>query len=479
MPQVVDALGLVGTTVDQVRFDACVDSGGFGLVYKGKHLGLDEVVAIKTLRLASISIPTEDVRESLAARFRDETKLLYRLSQGHLDIVRCIGSGTITSPVTGELTPYMVLEWLDGKTLSADLRERREAGLPSRTIEEVIEVLDPAAGALAYAHAQGVVHRDVKPGNLFLAKTRDGGTRVKVLDFGLAKIVGGDIGVRPSVQTQAGVHFCSPSYGAPEQFTHKLGPISPATDVYSFVMVILEMMRGEKVRPAGTLAEGLVKTLDPTTGSPKPSSIGVKVAPAIDELLHRALAQNPLERPRDMGVFWAALREVVAASRGQPPVGAMTVADAGFASAMEQVRAEQRRMSPFAGTMVMAGGPQAPPVAAPRPAAGMPPPAAQVAKTRSVNPPPMSPLAASVLAPSHPPPPFAQQPHPQSPQSPQRYPQRPPAQKPHPSTAATGPGLKKRKKKSSGIVPAFAVFFAILILGSVAVFWLWKRQHGL
>src|SRR5688572_11740683 len=246
MGQPVDALGLVGTTVDQVRFDACVDAGGFGLVYKGRHLGLDEVVAIKALRLASVSIPTEDVRNSLVGRFRDETKLLYRLSQGNLDIVRCIGSGTITSPSTGELTPYMVLEWLEGNTLTTDIRERREAGLPGRTIEEVMQVLEPAAGAIGYAHAQGVVHRDIKPGNLFVAKTREGGTRIKVLDFGLAKILSPDTGVVPSVQTQMGVHFCSPSYGAPEQFTTNLGGITPATDVYSLVMVMLEMMKGEK-----------------------------------------------------------------------------------------------------------------------------------------------------------------------------------------------------------------------------------------
>src|SRR4051812_37838784 len=133
-----DALGLVGTTIDQVRFDACVDSGGFGLIYRGFHEGLGETVAIKCLRIASIQRTNEEIRNALAGRFRDETKLLYRLSQGNLDIVRCISSGTVIAPKTKEYTPYMVLEWLDGCTLSTELRERREQKLGGRSLADAI-----------------------------------------------------------------------------------------------------------------------------------------------------------------------------------------------------------------------------------------------------------------------------------------------------------------------------------------------------
>ena len=101
-----DVLGLVGTTIDQVRFDACVDGGGFGLIYRGYHEGLDEVVAIKCLRIASIQRTNEEIRQALAGRFRDETKLLYRLSQGNLDIVRCISSGTVVAPKTNDSCTY-------------------------------------------------------------------------------------------------------------------------------------------------------------------------------------------------------------------------------------------------------------------------------------------------------------------------------------------------------------------------------------
>lgn len=379
----VDVLGLVGMTVDQVRFDACVDGGGFGLIYRGRHLGMDEVVAIKCMRLATTQRIDDAVREQLNLRFRDETRILYRLSQGNLDIVRALGSGTLVSPATNEVTPYMVLEWLDGMTLSADLRRRRADGSGPRTLQETVDLLDSAAGALSYAHTHDVVHRDIKPGNLYIAQTREG-TRMKVLDFGLAKILSNDaIGMKPSVETQAGTHFCSPSYGAPEQFMSKLGPIGPWTDVYSFTMVILECLIGEKVRPAVNLADGLVKALDPKTGSPRASALGLQLPKPVEDLFARAVAKEPLERPHDVGVFWTALRELMTSTSKAIDFKA-TVADADFESAMLKVREiqaaraqqppqaapappppppepEPPRGSPFAGTMLMEAAPSGAP----------------------------------------------------------------------------------------------------------------------
>ena len=367
----VDVLGLVGTKIDQVRFDACVDAGGFGLIYRGYHEGLGETVAIKCLRIASIQRTTEEMREALAGRFRDETKLLYRLSQGSLDIVRCIGSGTLVAPKTNEYTPYMVLEWLEGCTLSVELKERRVQKLRPRTLEAAVQLLDSAVGGLAYAHANDVVHRDVKPGNLFLTQTREG-VRLKVLDFGLAKILDDEsIGVRPSVETGVGVHFCSPSYGAPEQFASKFGKVGPWTDVYSLALVLLEVMTGDKVRPAANLAEGLLAAMDPKTGSPSAKSLGLVLPASVEALLLRAVAQSPHERPRDAGVFWSALKEAIGTSP-KPNLAMATVMDDGVGDAMQQVRAARLSAtpkgggSPFVGTMLMQNAPTgAPHLAAP------------------------------------------------------------------------------------------------------------------
>ena len=534
-----DALGLVGSTIDQVRFDACVDAGGFGLIYRGFHEGLGETVAIKCLRIASIQRTNEEMREALAGRFRDETKLLYRLSQGNLDIVRCISSGTLVAPRTREYTPYMVLEWLDGCTLSAELRERREHKFGGRSLEAAVNLLDSAVGGLAYAHSHEVVHRDVKPGNLFLTRTREG-VRMKVLDFGLAKILDDEaIGIRPSVETGIGVHFCSPSYGAPEQYSPQIGKVGPWTDVYSLCLVLYEIMLGEKVRPASSLAAGLLMAIDPATGSPSASALGLSVRPAVEALLKSALAQNPLERPRDAGVFWGGLKAAMKASP-RNLMGA-TVMDEGVNSAMQQIReaAVQRaaaaQPSPFTGTMLMENAPSAGAphlggtLPTPAPAAGRPPtpgtamlpasrPAPSEGPPRTTAPlrPPvqssqaqqlqmtmpigsMSPLAASMAIQSplrgtpasQPPPPHAgpSAPPPHQPPPPQQQQQQqtgpmpsraaPPGPQPNPRAGdAPEPSFITGPPMSSsaGTLAAVVVLFVLAVMGG-AFYWFRMRGH--
>src|SRR5580658_1708700 len=177
-----DPFGFTGELIDtQLRVGEPIGEGGFSVVYRGEHLGLNEPVAIKALKLpAGLPPPAID---AIAERFRAESRISYRLSQGNLDIVRSISSGTAHSPKTGALVPYIALEWLDGPSLSRELETRRKAGLGGRPLAEVLALLDPAAVALDYAHKQGVVHRDVKPGNLLLVEVRDGTRRIKVLDF--------------------------------------------------------------------------------------------------------------------------------------------------------------------------------------------------------------------------------------------------------------------------------------------------------
>jgi eukaryotic-like serine/threonine-protein kinase len=471
----VDVLGLVGMTVPPVRFDACVDSGGFGLVYRARHLSLDSDVAVKCLRIANLGRLDDNMKQAVLGRFRDETRLMYRLSQGCLDIVRCIGSGELVSPVSGEITPYMILEWLEGQSLSHDLRERRDKSMRPRTLEEAVALLDSAATAVAYAHEQGVVHRDIKPGNLFFTQTPTG-VRLKVLDFGLAKILDDEaIGLRPSVETGIGMAMCSPSYGAPEQFNSTIGPIGPWTDVYSLTLVLLELMRGEKVRPASNLADGLLAAIDPERGSPRASQLGIKVSRNIEDLLHRALAQNPLERPRDAGVFWNALKELVKQSQM-----AATVMDANVMDAMDRVRAAQHEKAQrFQQTQRTADAPPIP--AAPQTQPGPHGHAKQQ-------------LAGTLMLGSGPPPPNIPQPAPTPTPATKpmaKAPPRGPTTAPLPPirmTAAqadvrtTAPSMRKSAspppKPASSIVSAIVVFFAIVIVGGggVVAYW-WFRMR--
>jgi serine/threonine protein kinase len=306
-----DPFGFTGALIDtQLRVEEPIGEGGFSIVYRGRHLGLDEPVAIKCLKLPPGL--TSGMIESIVDRFRAESRISYRLSQGNLDIVRSISSGTVHSPVTGVLVPYIALEWLNGPSLSSELEGRRAAGLAGRPLGEVLHLLDPAAMALDYAHKQGVIHRDVKPGNLLLVEVRDSSKRrIKVLDFGLAKIIDAEgTGLVPTAKTIAQMIICSPSYGAPEQFDSSIGPISAATDVYSFAMIVLEMLRDKKVRPAGSIGAAAKTAIDPSPSGP--IALGIPVSRAIDALFLRALALDPSKRPKDLGDFWSELQRLSA-----------------------------------------------------------------------------------------------------------------------------------------------------------------------
>ena len=423
-----DVFGLSGQVIEgQFRVDHPIGEGGFSLVYKGQHLGLDEAVAIKCLKLNTF--PDTATIDAFSRRFRDESRIAYRLSQGNLDIVRSITAGTTVAPTTGALLPYMVLEWLDGCALGADLRQRSASGKRGRTLDEVVELFDPAAAAVAYAHAQGIVHRDLKPGNLYLAQTRSG-TRLKVLDFGLAKVLDGAIGFAPTAQTIGKQTIvCSPSYGAPEQFDPRLGAIGPWTDVYSFALLILEALRDKRVRTGEGLAQCALQAIAPEFPTTC-HALGIRVPPQVELALARAVAIDPGTRQKNAAAFWEQFKAAVLgsgrrrASQPQPPAtddaNLATVWDPRGAAMLAPAppAAVSPQPAPFQGTAMMLDAP-----ARPSPASGVAspplhvvvapiamPPASPLASTapvssRSAPPPVYTPrYAAAPPAPSHPPP---------------------------------------------------------------------------
>jgi serine/threonine protein kinase len=309
-----DPFGLIGQVLDgQFRVDRYVGEGGFSIVYRGQHLGLDEPIAVKCLKLPGAL--GSALVESFVRRFRDESRLHYKLSQGNLHIVRSIASGTTMAPTTGALVPYMVLEWLDGRSLGADFDERRRQGLRGRTIEEVVRLLDAGVQAIAYAHAQGVVHRDLNPGNLFIASTREGAI-MKVLDFGVAKIVNDHaLALGPRAQTIGHVRIFSPAYGAPEQFDDRIGNVGPWTDVFALALIVLEALTDRTVREGESLGEFAVQALDESRVL-SPQAVGARVGPGVDAVLTRALSRKPQDRPGDAGEFWGMLKHALAKDTG-------------------------------------------------------------------------------------------------------------------------------------------------------------------
>jgi len=297
-----DPFGLVGQVLDgQFRVDRFIGEGGFSVVYAGQHLGLSEPIALKCMKLpAQLS---SALVETFVQRFRDESRLHYKLSQGNLHIVRTMAAGTTVSSVTRALVPYMVLEWLDGHSMASELERHRE----KRPMAQVIDLFETAADALSFAHSQGVVHRDLNPGNFFLTKTV-AGPRLKVLDFGVAKVLDESrLEIGPRVQTMGQIRIFAPAYGAPEQFDDTVGAVGPHTDVYAFALVLLECMAGQTVMTGEHLGDYAMTALDPVK-RPSPATVGLSLPPEVSAVFERALALRPQDRWPKVKDFWAALR---------------------------------------------------------------------------------------------------------------------------------------------------------------------------
>jgi eukaryotic-like serine/threonine-protein kinase len=312
-----DAFGLIGQVLDGAfRVERCIGEGGFSIVYKGTHVGLGEPIAIKCLKLPAVL--QSAIVESFVKRFRDESRLQYKLSQGNLHVVRSIASGTTMAPATSALVPFTVFEWLEGRSLAAEFTDRRERGMNGRSLDEVVRMLDSAIEAVAYAHAQGVVHRDLNPGNLFLANT-PAGVRLKVLDFGVAKVMADSVLAMPTARTVGNIRMFAPAYGAPEQFDERVGAIGPWTDVYALALVTLEALSDRTVIEGEHVGEYAMKALDPNN-RPTPRRLGIAVGDEVENAFARATTLNPSERARDAGAFWGLLKHAmqVDARSGRP-----------------------------------------------------------------------------------------------------------------------------------------------------------------
>lgn len=298
--EIEDPFALVGTKLDgQYRIDAVVGEGGYGVVYRGWHESLEQPIAVKALKVVSAEDPR--VQQVLHGKFKEEAKLLYTLSQASLHIVRSMDYGAVTTQ-TGLWAPYMVLEWLAGRSLGEDLAARRKQGLRGRTIDEALAILEPAAEGLGVAHQRRVAHRDIKPANIFLLAAQEG-PRVKVLDFGIAKIVRDSEG--PGTRSP----FASFTwlYASPEQLDPRVGTTGLETDVYSFALVLSELLTDRPPVEGRDVITLLKATTDPTV-RPTPRQRGAPNIPdAIEVACRRALAVDPKARYANIGEFWAAL----------------------------------------------------------------------------------------------------------------------------------------------------------------------------
>ncbi len=251
-----------------------IGAGGMGAVYKGYHAALGRYVAIKVLPPQTAGDPT------FADRFAQEARAIGKLR--HPNIVTAFDFAH-----DGDIA-YLVSDYIDGGTLADQLG----APLP---LDYTIQLLTPIAAALDYAHARGIVHRDIKPQNILM--THDG---MPVLtDFGLAKIVGPGSGM-----TQAGSLMGTAEYMAPE-LTGGAETAGPAADQYALGLIAYQMLVGQHPFPADNPLSALMAHAHKPV--PIPSTLGVTLTPGVEAALLRALAKRPEERFARSGEFVRAL----------------------------------------------------------------------------------------------------------------------------------------------------------------------------
>lgn len=256
------------------RIEGEIGSGSIGIVYRATHLQLDLPVAVKVLRMGL------GVEPETLSRFQAEGVSAGRLR--HPNVVSVIDSG-----ITAGGVAYLAMELLQGETLEALLdREQR------LDLERCARILSPVCSALAEAHSLGMVHRDIKPGNLFLDRSR-GVELVKVLDFGLAKLVG-DAALTQKL-TLAGSVLGTPAYMAPERFEGT--DYDGRADVYSLGVLLFEMLTGDLpffTSDGNPIRLAMMHLQHP---APAPSSRLPDLPPAVDDLVLAALAKRGEDRP--------------------------------------------------------------------------------------------------------------------------------------------------------------------------------------
>jgi serine/threonine-protein kinase len=258
---------------EKYRLDRVLGVGGMGTVYAAHHAVLDQTVAVKILAKEFARSP------EISTRFLHETRAAAKLKSEH--VARVMDAGTSEGGL-----PFLVMEHLEGDDLGAHARAAGGSLQPEEIAFWAIQALE----GLAHAHHAGIVHRDIKPGNLFLATRTSMAPTVKVLDFGIAKGVG--VGpVDPRAITQSHQIVGSPGYMSPEQIKDASG-VDARTDLWSLGVVVYELLTGKSPFPGERAMEIFSAVLERTP--PTPHSIRAEIPEGLSAVVMRCL-----ERDRD------------------------------------------------------------------------------------------------------------------------------------------------------------------------------------
>ncbi|MEO3475780.1 serine/threonine-protein kinase, partial [Roseomonas sp. CAU 1739] len=302
-------------------------AGAMGTVYDAVDRIIERRVAIKV-----VNRPNESDPEAVEAhaRFRREAQAAGRLS--HPNIVGVYDYGENATQA------WIVMELVEGGSLKGRLDKQERFPVP-----EIVRIMGEVCAGLHYSHQRGVVHRDIKPGNIMM--TTDG--QVKIADFGIARL-------ENSSMTQVGTLIGTPSYMAPEQFRGE--PVDLRADIWAAGVMLYQLLTGEKPFEGGFSAV-MHKALN--TEPPPPSQLSVTTPRGFDAVISRALAKRPEDRYRSAAEFAEAIRQAVHAQAPAPePTGLPGLPGLNDDATMVSARPA-------------GGAPRAPqPAAAPQPAGG-------------------------------------------------------------------------------------------------------------
>ncbi len=282
----IDPLGLVGTHLDRYYIKEIVGSGGMGAVYRAKHEFGDYDVAVKVLH--SNLAADRDMVEYFFEEARKAASLR------HPYIVRIMDVGHENGHA------FLVMEWLDGKTLEEELKEKNALSL-----DRVAHLLEEIAEAIEYAHNRNVIHRDLKPGNIMLVKDA-GRETIRVLDFGVAKVLDATFAADTRITDP-------PFYAAPEQ-GKKGAKIDQRSDIYSLGVMLYELLSGERPFDADSPEE--MRDLHSETAPPSLRQKKPALPPAIEEIVFRALAKQPADRHQTVTELARAFRQASSLATG-------------------------------------------------------------------------------------------------------------------------------------------------------------------
>ncbi len=336
-------MSLVGKTIDE-RYEVrgILGEGGMGLVYEGRHIGLGRKVAIKVLHA---EFQDED---HASQRFMQEAQIAGSLGHPNICDVTDIG-------VTEDDLPYMVMPLLEGQTL-AEAMEACDEGFPAaRAVDIVSQVLS----ALQPAHEAGIVHRDLKPENIFLTRAGDRQDFVKVLDFGISKIVGGSSSSLKQL-TSTGMVVGTPYYMAPEQASGEKD-LDPRVDIYAVGALLYELLTGRTPHLADNYNEIIVKIVNQTP--PRPREVQPDLPASLEAVVWKALSKDREARYASVSEFRQALQDagtgVSTTAKLQRATGEGAADEEGEPNTLSTAAAEVKDITPTVSLQGTAARPQA------------------------------------------------------------------------------------------------------------------------